>query len=75
MPTASDEQQAPIIARFGGLDDGPVLHYLAECGWTYTREHTFTHPLFTDLSQIPTDQWECIVFLRHEWDYGVPVFK
>jgi hypothetical protein len=72
MPQASEELRAKMEVYFGDpIDDGgPRRHLLAngykEVGGSWVRPDRYSN-----LSDIPQKDWDCLVFLVHEWDYEV----
>jgi hypothetical protein len=69
MPSASNELRAKITSRFGSLDDGNVIKYLESKGWTLDRNWTWSKP-GQNLQSMPDDEYECVLFLVREWDFG-----
>lgn len=71
MPQASDELRAAIDARFGdGLSDEGPIQFLKDAGYTLSRQWEWSKPGVTDLKQMTRDEFECLLFLVHEWDFG-----
>jgi hypothetical protein len=74
MPQASDELRDYIIEKFGDIDCGAPEQFLEKKGWTLANDGSWTwsKPGFNrnNLDDIPEDEWLCILFLVHEWDYG-----
>jgi hypothetical protein len=52
-------------------DSGPTM-FLENKGWTLHDDWTWSKPGFdrTNLDDIPLNEWLCILFLVHEWDFG-----
>lgn len=71
MPQASDDLRARMERRFGDpvSDEGP-MRYLQQRGYRLTRRWTWTKPGVTELKQMTRDEFECLLFLIHEWDFG-----
>lgn len=71
MPTATDEIREKMRQRFGDPigDIGPH-NYLIERGFTETAG--IIRPPYRELSEymVSNEEWECILFLCDEWDYG-----
>ena len=68
MPTASDEDRAEIVRRFGNIDPRGPENYLTAHGWKLTRDWTWVPP--TPDYRASADEINCIQFLIDEWDYG-----
>lgn len=70
MPQASDELRAEMERRFGdGVDsDGPIS-FLRSRGWTLDRDWEWSKPGVTRTT-MPRDEFDCVLFLVHEWDFG-----
>ena len=74
MPQASDELRKTIDNYFHtGIDDHVPHAYLESKGWTIDSNWNFLHSGYKDLGEIPIQEWDCILFLIHEWDYGLPL--
>jgi hypothetical protein len=70
MPQASDELRAEMDRRFGdSIDSQGPIKFLRERGWTLNRDWTWSKPGMT-LGNMPRDEFECVLFLIHEWDFG-----
>lgn len=71
MPQASDELRAEMERRFGDRvsDQGP-MQYLTTRGYTLNGDWTWSKPGVSDLKQMARDEFECLLFLAHEWDFG-----
>ena len=73
MPQASDELRQRMNLRFGDpiSDCGPIK-YLEDAGYKLTRHWTWTpKPGITNLAQTTEDEFECLLFLMSEWDFGL----
>ena len=75
MPQASDELRALMERRFGDpvSDEGPI-RYLRQAGYTLNRDWTWSKPGVEALGQMTRDEFDCLLFLIHEWDFG-PLVK
>lgn len=69
MPSASDEDRAEMTKRFGSIDSHGPEKYLKDRGWTLAGNWQWSKPGQT-LNSMPRDEFECVKFLVHEWDYG-----
>lgn len=70
MPQADDDLRARMRKRFGDIDlTGPQL-FLKAAGYELTDEWDWRKPGVTDLKQMTRDEFECLLFLNHEWDFG-----
>lgn len=70
MPSASPELQDRIEARFGSIDTHGPEKFLKEAGYTLSRRWEWSKPGITSLGQMSRDEFECLMFLMHEWDYA-----
>jgi hypothetical protein len=69
MPSASDELRAEMRRRFGDIDTGGPEKYLTDRGWTLTKGWEWSKA-GQNMHTMPRDEFECAMFLMHEWDYG-----
>lgn len=70
MPQAAPELQDLIIKRFGDLDISGPQAYLLDRGYSLSRGWTWSHPKIKHLKDMTRDEFDCLLFLVHEWDYG-----
>lgn len=71
MPSASNELQDRMIARFGSLDDAGPAKYLTDRGYVLSKDWTWSRAdLTVDYKSMSRDEFECLLFLCHEHDYG-----
>lgn len=57
--------------RFGdAIDDQGPMRFLRDAGYTLNRDWTWSRPGVTDLEQMTRDEFDCLLFLAHEWDFG-----
>lgn len=71
MPQASAALRDKIVARFGSIDDGPVIRALEEAGYKPTNDFCWRlRPGLTSIDEIPEDEADLLFFLIEEWDYG-----
>lgn len=71
MSSASDGLRSDIKTRFNTLDYGPVFNWLEERGWSKSDNGILYHPSYKQLVDIPDEEWACVLFLCHEWDYDI----
>ena len=72
MPQATAELQQLMEKRFGDpvSDEGPTK-YLEDAGYVLTPTWLWTpKPGVTDLKGMTRDEFECLLFLVQEWDFG-----
>lgn len=70
MPQASDELRNEMDRRFGDpISDYGPMNYLKSKGWTLTKAWLWVKP-GVHIYQAPRDEFECILFLIHEWDFN-----
>jgi len=71
MPQASDALRDKIVARFGSLDDGPVIRALQEAGYKPTDDFCWhLRPGLASVEEIPEEEADLLFFLIEEWDFG-----
>lgn len=71
MPQASDELRAEMKRRFGDeISDAGPTKFLEQAGYTLNEDWTWSKFGITNLEQMTRDEFECLLFLVHEWDYG-----
>ena len=70
MPQASDELRNIMQQRFGTIDEAPVTAHLESQGYTLTRDWTWKKEGVNDLKDMTRFDFECLMFLVHEWDFG-----
>lgn len=72
MPQASDELRQQMKDRFGDAigEEGP-MKFLQDAGYVLTREWTWKPKQgVADLKGMTRDEFDCLLFLVHEWDFG-----
>lgn len=69
MPQASEYLRRIIKRRFGSLDSLGPERYLKRRGWKLSENWTWSKRGQT-LGTMPRVEFECVLFLAHEWDYG-----
>lgn len=69
MPQASDVLRQRMIDLFGTISDGPPANYLQHHGFTLHRDWTWSKPGVTGYDQLTQDEYDCMRFLVHEWDF------
>ena len=72
MPQASDALREQMNQKFGDpVSDAGPIKFLEDAGYTLTREWQWEpKPGVTDLKGMTRDEFECLLFLVHEWDFG-----
>ena len=71
MPQASDELREEMEKRFGSIDTEKPVKYLEDAGYKLRRDwHWEPKPGVFDLREMTHDEFECLLFLAHEWDFG-----
>lgn len=75
MPSASAELRELMNKRFGDpVDDSGPIEYLQEVGYKFDRDGMIQpKPGVTCLKDMTEDEFVCLLFLVHEWDYGTPM--
>lgn len=71
MPSASDDLRAQMQTRFGDAvsEVGPS-DFLEAAGYTLARDWTWSKTGVASLDQMTREEFDCLMFLAHEWDYG-----
>ena len=71
MPQASDELREEMKKRFGSMDTEKPIKYLEDAGYGLTKDWQWKPKLgVSDLKGMTRDEFECLLFLVHEWDFG-----
>lgn len=71
MPQASRELQDLMDERFGDpVDSSGPIKFLQERGYTLGHDWCWSKPGVTELEQMKQDEWEALLFLVQEWDFG-----
>ncbi len=71
MPQANYELRSEMARRFGSETDsaGP-MKYLKGAGYSLTRDWEWFHPHVKSVGEMTRDEFDCLLFLVHEWDFG-----
>lgn len=72
MPSAAPDLQNRMFERFGSHtgDEGPIK-FLEDAGYVLNRGWTWKpKPGVTELRDMTRDEFDCLLFLIHEWDFG-----
>lgn len=70
MPQADEGLRGRIRTRFGSIDTSGPEKYLKDAGYELARSWTWSKSGVTELRDMSRDEFECLLFLVHEWDYG-----
>ena len=72
MPQASDELRTLMEERFGDpIDDADPIKFLQAAGYKLTRNWFWLpKPGITCAADMTQEEFDCMVFLIHEWDFG-----
>lgn len=71
MPQASDELRALMIERFGSIGDEGPTKFLEDAGYVLTPEWLWKpKPGVRTLNDMTRKEFEALMFLVHEWDFG-----
>lgn len=70
MPQASDSLRTLMEKRFGSIDTHGPEKFLENAGYTLSRQWEWSKPGITNLKQMSREEFDCLLFLVHEWDYG-----
>jgi len=71
MPQADPDLVRLIVSRFGDIDTTGPAQFLECAGYKLTRDcHWLPKSGVTDYGQMTRDEFDCLMFLCHEWDFG-----
>lgn len=70
MPQASDETRSWMIERFGSIDSHGPEQFLLDAGYELTPEWEWRKEGVNELRDMTREEFDCLLFLCHEWDYG-----
>lgn len=72
MPQASDALRDKMRDRFGSeVDESGPIRFLEGAGYKLNRDWTWTpKDGVASLGEMTRDEFECLLFLVHEWDFG-----
>lgn len=72
MPQASDETRAKMERMFGDpISEAGPIQYLKSAGYKLRRDwHWEPKPGVAELRDMTRDEFDCLLFLVHEWDFG-----
>ena len=72
MPQASDELRARMEKRFrDAIDENGPISFLTAAGYVLRPDFYWTPPAnVACVDDMTEDEWECMLFLMSEWDYG-----
>lgn len=71
MPSSTSDLRRKMVRRFGSIDSQGPEDFLVSRGFSLTRDWEWIMPpRYATLDEVPQEEWDCIVFLLEEWDYG-----
>lgn len=71
MPQASEHLRAQMVQRFGSIDTHGPEQFLKDAGYELQPGWTWApKPGVKELRDMTRDEFDCLLFLVHEWDYG-----
>lgn len=70
MPSADPELQDLIEKRFGSIDTHGPERFLKDAGYSLSRAYEWSKPGVSDYKDMTRDEFDCLLFLAHEWDYA-----
>lgn len=71
MPQAAADLSARIIARFGSIGDSGPMRFLTDAGYRLRGDFLWeAKPGVTSNSDMTEEEWDCLLFLVQEWDFG-----
>lgn len=68
MPTASDDLRRKMRKWFGNIDIFGPQQFLFSHGFTLTKDWFWKPPV--PHHTISKEEFQCMIFLQQEWDYG-----
>lgn len=71
MPQASKEVANKMYEMFGSYssDEGP-MYWLEKAGYKLTKDWTWKKEGISSYDQMTQEEYDCLVFLVQEWDFG-----
>lgn len=70
MPEASENLRSQMRQRFGSIDTLGPEKYLRDRGYELTPDWQWKKENVTSLDDMTREEFDCLLFLAHEWDYG-----
>jgi hypothetical protein len=71
MPQAEKNLTDLIVERFGSIDDAGPIQFLVQAGYGLRGDFLWEpKPGVTSNEDMTPEEWDCLLFLIHEWDYG-----
>lgn len=72
MPQASDSLRAEMRKRFdGSIDSAGPVEFLTGKGYVLTQDFQWKpRSGVSSLGGMARDEFDCLLFLVHEWDFG-----
>lgn len=71
MPQADDTLREKMFQRFGDhVDEAGPMQFLQDAGYTLSRDWTWSKPGVTRTEEMTEGEYECLIFLVNEWDFG-----
>ena len=72
MPQASGELRKRMKERFGhSVSEAGPTEFLKDAGYELQRGFVWKpKPGVASVEEMARDEFECLMFLVHEWDYG-----
>jgi hypothetical protein len=70
MPQACEQLRERMRHRFGSIDARGPEKFLQDAGYTLDARWEWSKPDVTNLDDMTEAEYECLLFLVEEWDYG-----
>ena len=71
MPQADPDLVKIMVDRFGDTSEDGPMRFLESAGYRLTPDwHWMPKPGVTDYNGMTRDEFDCLLFLCHEWDFG-----
>jgi hypothetical protein len=74
MPQASDALWEEVRAFLPAIDDMPsdaaCIDFLRTAGYCLQDDWTWFKPNVNTFGQMTRHEFDCMIFLMHEWDFG-----
>ena len=76
MPSAEGWLADKIRAKYGSIDDAGPTKLLHDAGYVLREDwHWDPKPGVTDYPDMTQDEYEAMLFLLQEWDFGGLILK
>ena len=70
MPQTTQENLDALAQFLDEVDDYTTQEYLVNRGYTLEGDFTWSHPNVKSKNYMTENEWQCMLYLIQEWDYG-----